>query len=122
MNSSRDKKNLKQFSDVVKRAYAASKAAGNIPAQELALCDKLIACPAVAYPQDWGGNRGGWVRPVHAHRQWRRQVARMYRRERGRPIRGLFEFDFDWEAIMAWIIENIVPIVKMLLVIAPFII
>ncbi len=114
MNSRRDSDNLRQFHAVVKRAYIVAKKAGNIPAQSISVYDKLVANPAVS------NNQGGWVRPVYAHRQWRRRVARLYYRSKGQPLRGLFDWDLDWERIQAWILENIVPVIKLLLVIVPF--
>lgn len=119
----RDSENLAQFHKVVKRAYETEKNAGNIPAQDISVYDKLVACPAVVHPKTYGRNTG-WVRPVHAHRHWRRRVASMYRRENGRGglFTGWFDWDIDWEEIWNWILENIIPILKLLLVIVPFII
>lgn len=104
--------NLAQFVNVVRRAYGQAKTAGDIPAQDISVYDKLIACPAVVTGD--GGQR------VFAHRLWRRRVARLYHREHNRPLRG--PLDLDWEAIWAWIKENIVPILKLLFTIIPFII
>lgn len=118
-----DNDNLKQFHAVVKKAYAQAKKLGDIPAVDVSVYDKLVACPAVVHPQAYGNQRlGGWVRPVHAHRDWRRRVKRMYaRQQKGWSPLDWFQ-DIDWEAIWNWILENIVPILKLLLVIVPFII
>lgn len=114
MIARRDSDNLRQFHAVVERAYIVSKKAGNIPALSIAAYDKLVTSPTVAL------NLGEWVRPIH--RPWRRRVARLYYRSKGQPLRGFFEWDLDWEQIYMWILENIVPIVKLLLVIVPFVI
>jgi len=111
--SRRDNNNLVQFHTVVKRAYETKKRAGAIPPQDITLYDKLVECPAVVNSQ-----KTGWDRPVYAHRHWRRRVAVMYRREHG--VFG-FDWDIDWEEIWNWIMENIIPILKMLLVIVPYI-
>ncbi len=107
--------NLRVFHDVIERAYRQEKSAGRIPAQDVSVYDQLIACPAVVY-----NNQQGRAQLVHAHKQWRRRVYRMYQRSQGRPLRGLFDFDFDWEEIWNWILENIVPILKLLLIVVPF--
>lgn len=121
MIATRDADNLKAFVATVKKAYKQEKAAGRIPKKDLSVYDKLIECPAVVNPQKYSGHHGGWVRPVHAHRDWRRRVKRMYAREKGWSPLDWFR-DIDWEAIWNWILENIVPILKLLLVIVPFII
>ncbi len=119
----RDSENLRMFHAIVERAYNHEKRASRIPAQDVSIYDKLMACPSVVNPQSYN-NRQGWVRPVYAHRSWRRRVYRMYQRSEGRPLTGIFDFDwnFDWESIWNWIQENVIPILKMLLVIVPFII
>ena len=76
---SRDTDNLRQFHNAVKYAYQTQKQAGNIPAQTISVYDKLVACPQVVSVGKYGNRRR-----VHAHRQWRRAVARMYRRDTGR--------------------------------------
>jgi len=109
--------NLRVFHDVVERAYQQEKRAGRIPAQDVSVYDKLVACPAVVY-----NDQQGQSQLVHAHRLWRRRVHRMYRRSHGGPLRDLFDFNFDWESIWNWILENIVPILKLLLIIVLFLI
>lgn len=117
---SKDAQNLKQFHTMVARAYKQAKSTGKIARNDISVYDKLITSPAVVYST----NQRGWVRPVYAHRQWRRQVARMYYRSTGKPVRGLFGLDrgINWEDIWTWILENIVPILRMLLMLVPFII
>ena len=114
-----DRNNLTQFTRVMNRAYAAAKNQGLIPVDQISIYDNLIAAGPVYQGQD---NRGGWVQPIQTHRIWRNRVARLYWRENGRPLRGLAAWDMDWDEIMAWITENILPILKMLFVILPFII
>lgn len=113
----RNSDNLKQFHAVVKRAYTVAKKSGNIPAQSISVYDKLVASPAVVL-----NNQEGWVRPIYAHRQWRRRVSRLYYRSKGQPLRGFFDWELDWEQIRDWVLENIIPVFKLLLVIVPFII
>ena len=109
--------NLEQFVSTVKKAYSQQRC--SLPENDLNIYDKLIECPAVVTHK----GQGGWVgRPIQVHRQWRRRVAQAYAKSEGRPLLGVFGFDLDWEAIWTWILENIVPILKMLLVIVPFII
>lgn len=113
-----DSDNLRQFHAVVKRTYTIAKKAGNIPAQSISVYDKLVASPAVVL----SNNQVGWVRPIYAHRQWRRRVARLYHQSKGQPLRGFFDWELNWEQIQDWILENMIPIMKLLLVIVPFII
>lgn len=112
----RDSDNLRQFHAVVNRAYTVAKKAGNIPAQSISVYDKLVPSPIPVISD----NQEEWSRP--AHRRWRRRVARLYYRSKGQPLRGLFDWDLDWEQIQGWILENIIPVLKLLLVIVPFII
>ena len=112
----RNSDNLKQFHAVVKRAYSVAKKTGNIPVQDISVYDKLVGSSAVVLSND----QGGWVRPIYAHRQWRRRVARMYYRSKGQPLRGIFDWELDWEQLQAWILENIIPVIKLLLVAVPF--
>jgi hypothetical protein len=108
--------NLKQFGDVITRAYAEAKQKGLIPNADISLYDKLVYAGPVCYD-----TRGGWSRPVPVHRIWRGRVARLYYRQNPRTVRGFFD-ELDWAAIYQWILDNIIPIVKMLLVIIPFLI
>jgi len=105
--------NLDQFIHVVKKAYAASKVAGTIPAGDISIYDQLVACPAVVYPSAGRGQS----RPIYLHRQWRRQVIKLYRRQH-RRFGGFLE-DINWEEIWAWVLENIVPIIKLIIKYAP---
>ncbi len=109
--------NMNQFIAVMKKAYATSKSNGAIPAADISIYDKLIAYPAVSNPTD---TDRGWIPPAQAHRQWRRRVARMYSRTHGRLVGGAD--GIDWTDILDWLIDNIIPLMKMLFVIIPFII
>lgn len=109
-------RNLDQFIHVIKKAYAEAKKTGTIPAGDIDVYDKLVACPAVVYSSAGRGRS----RPIYLHRQWRRQVIKLYRRQNGR-IGGILD-DIDWEEILAWLIENIVPIIMLIIQIAPLII
>ena len=115
-----DGANLKQFYATVKRAYINERKQGNIPVADVKRYDKAIECPAIVKPK--AGD--GWINPIHAHRQWRHNVARMYREKRGGSFFGLFDFDWeiDWHRIAKWIADNIVKIVKVLVNIVPMII
>lgn len=109
-----DKDNLNQFISTIKRAYKHAKQLGDIPATDISIYDKLIECPAVVAPS--GEGFGG--RPVYVHRLWRRKVARLYHREH--PL-GEGAWDISWTAIMDFLLENILPILKLLIVIVPLI-
>lgn len=109
--------NMNQFVAAMKKAYATSKSNGAIPAADISIYDKLIAYPAVNHPTD--ADRG-WVPAAQAHRQWRRRVSRMYHRTHGRLVGG--PDDIDWTNILDWLIDNIIPLMKMLFLIIPFII
>jgi len=114
--------NLSEFFETVKEAYTQTKRRGLIPSAHLNTYDALIACPAVVTPRAYG-QQGGWAgRPLKAHRLWRRRVARAWAKSQGRPLLGFFDFDLDWQEMWDWILENIIPIMKMLLTIVPFII
>jgi hypothetical protein len=43
----------------------------------------------------------------------------MYRRSTGRAA---LDWNIDWSAIIEWLMENIIPILKLMLRIAPFLI
>jgi hypothetical protein len=111
----RNNDNLKQFHTTVVSAYQAQKRAGNIPAQTISVYNKLVACPQVVSVGKYGNRRR-----VHAHRQWRRAVARMYRRDTGQPV-GL-DWSIDWTSIVEWVMENIIPILRLMLTIVPFLV
>lgn len=118
---SRDKQNLKQFINAVNKAYAEAKGAGKIPKQDISIYDKIAVCPPVVYPDGWGSSNGNVPeRAIHAHKRWRRKAARAYHRQNGHPVGGYFDFELDWNEIYNWILENIIPILKMLIVIVPF--
>lgn len=114
-----NKKNLDQFVKTVRNAYQAAKQAGKIKEDQIEMYDALTACPAVVYPTN---NNFGWVEPIYAHKQWRRKVATLYYKDQGRPLRGIFGWNVDWESVWNWILENIVPILKILIAIVPFLI
>ncbi len=114
---SRNKKNLKKFKDAIDRAYAASKRLNKIPVDDISVYDRLVACPAVVQPPISVSTQ-----PIEVHRQWRRKVAKMYYREtQTRPGFSFFG-DINWGSIWTWLLEHILPVMKMLLVIVPFII
>jgi hypothetical protein len=113
--------NVKKFHEVMTKVYKQAKREGLIPAVDINIYDKLVACPATVMPPRNGRN-SGWVQPIQVHDQWRRRVARRYHRAHGQPLRGLFDFNIDWEAIYNWIMENIIPILKMLMAFLPFLI
>lgn len=117
---SRDKQNLKQFTDAVNKAYAEAKNAGKIPQQDISVYDKIAACPPVVYPDGWGDSNVNMTgRAIHAHKRWRRKAARAYHRQNGRPVGGYFDIELNWDEIYNWLLENIIPILKMLIVIVP---
>lgn len=109
----KDATNLKQFHTVVKRAYSEAKEAGSIPSAFVCVFDKLVSYPAVV--------RGPGFRPVEVHREWRKRVARIYFRRRALRD-GWFNWDIDWSSIYNWILENVVPILKLLMMALPFLI
>jgi hypothetical protein len=116
MNALADQKNIDQFVKVVRKAYAVAKGEGLIPAREVSIYDKLAVCPAVVTEP------ASFMQPartIQAHRVWRRRVAQMYRRQHGISA-GPFDFNLDWESVWNWLLENIVPILKVLIMIVPF--
>lgn len=104
--------NLNEFVTTVRQAYSECKKCGRIPSESVHTFDKLVACPQVV-------SKG--PRRIFAHRRWRAEVARMYYRQH-RNIRRVGEPWIDWSSLWEWIKENIVQIIKILLVIVPFII
>jgi len=110
ISAKRDRANEQQFHAVVKQAYETAKKAGHVPQVDVSIYDKLIDYPAILSLE----GPGGWVRPVQVRKQWKRKVARLYAKQTKKPLRGMFD-NLDWEAIMAWVIENIIPIMKMFL-------
>ena len=103
---SRNRGNLQQFADVMTRAYSTAKGQGRISAEDISIYDQFLI------PVTQGAHPEGWVQPKKVnHRKWRRRVVRRYERVHGQVIPD----DFDWGSILAWLIENILPILKMLL-------
>ena len=104
--------NLTQFHRVVTKAYKEAKASGKIPVADLPKYDKLMSVGySVRNPRT-----GRLVFP------WglvRRRAARLYRRETGIRVRA---WDIDWEAIYQWVLDNIIPILKILIMLLPFLI
>lgn len=104
--------NLTQFHRVVVKAYEEAKATGRIPPADLPKYEKLMQA-------------GYSVRDTRTGRlifPWglvRRRAARLYRRESGIRVRA---WDIDWEAIYQWVLDNIIPILKILMMILPFLI
>lgn len=108
----KDRVNLSQFHSIVKRAYLEAKSTGDIPSVFICKFDQLIAVPAIV-------NRPV-IGQVEVHREWRKRVARIRRRRSMRE--GFFDWDIDWESIYNWVLENIVPILKLLMMALPFLI
>lgn len=104
-----EQENLRQLQSVIKSVYAQAKAASKIPTAELPVCERAIAQAYALYGKS---SKRVW-------RRIRRRVAARYWREHGRPIRGIFDWDIDWEAILEWLLDNIVPILKMFIMFAP---
>lgn len=103
---SRNLGNLKQFVEVMTRAYTTAKGQGRISAADISIYDQLLI------PTMTGIHPEGWVQPRRVNnKKWRRRVTRRYERMSGQIIPD----DFDWQKILDWIIENIIPILKMLL-------
>lgn len=103
---SRSRGNLQQFSDVMDRAYSTAKKQGRISATDISIYDQLLI------PVATGAHPEGWVQPKRvSNKKWRRRVSRRYQRVHGQVIPD----DFDWDSILQWIIENIIPLLKMLL-------
>lgn len=103
---SRSRDNLQQFADVMTRAYTTAKGQGRISAADISIYDQLLI------PTMTGVHPEGWVQPKRVNnKKWRRRVTRRYERTHG----GIIPDDFDWESILAWIVENIIPLLKMLL-------
>lgn len=103
---SRNLGNLQQFTEVMTRAYTTAKRQGRISAADISIYDQLLI------PTMQGAHPEGWVQPKKVnHRKWRRRVARQYERMSGQVIPD----DFSWESIWAWVVENIIPLLKMIL-------
>lgn len=103
---SRNLGNLQQFTDVMTRAYTTAKGQGRISAEDISIYDQLLI------PVAQGQHPQGWAQPKRVnHKKWRRRVARRYERTHGQIIPD----DFDWNSILEWIIENIIPLLKMIL-------
>ncbi|MHC4370201.1 MAG: hypothetical protein ACYSW8_21525 [Planctomycetota bacterium] len=95
---------LHKFKRVLRDGYRQAKAAGLIPSADLQMCEQTMAQAYALTGQE--GNRH-WRR-IH------RRVMGRYRRDTGATM-GVI----DWEAVMAWIMENIVPLVRLLLTLLP---
>lgn len=104
--------NLSQFHRVVVKAYKEAQAKGMIPKKDIPKYDKLMTVGySVRNPRT-----GRLIFP------WglvRRRAARLYRCETGVRVKA---WDIDWEAIYQWVLDNIVPILKILLMLLPFLI
>lgn len=103
-------KNLTQFHKVIVKAYKKALKDGKIPAKEIAGFDKAIRSGRV--------KRDRKNRPVFVWRLFRLRAARLY----SRAHKTKFEINLDWEEIYKWVLDNIIPLLKMLLMIIPFMI
>lgn len=106
MNATKRRDNLQQFVDVMTRAYTTAKGQGKISATDISIYDQLLI------PTMTGVHPQGWAQPRKVnHRKWRRQIERKYKHTHG----GIIPDDFDWQEIWAWIVENLMVLLKMLL-------
>lgn len=100
----RDRMNMQAFQTALRDGYRQAKAADLIPSAELPMCEKTIA---QVYALT--GQKGD--------RQWRRirrRIMARYHRDMGTPMGAI-----DWEAVLQWIRENIVPLVRLILTLLP---
>jgi hypothetical protein len=95
---------MQQFKNVLRDGYQQAKAAGLIPSAELPMCEQAMAQVYSLTGQE--GNRH-W-------RRIRRRVMNRYHRDTGAP-RGAI----DWEAVLEWFRENIVPLIRFILTLLP---
>lgn len=107
MTKSRNRGNLQQFADVMTRAYSTAKDQGRISAADISIYDQLLI------PTMQGVHPEGWVQPKRVNnKKWRRRVTRKYERTHSGQV---IPDDFDWNSILQWIIENIIPLLRMIL-------
>jgi hypothetical protein len=95
---------MQKFKTTLRDGYRQAKATGLIPSAELPVCEQVMAQVYALTGPDGG-------------RQWRRIRRRMlgrYRRDTGTPMGAI-----DWEAVMEWIRENIVPLIRLILTLLP---
>ena len=104
--------NLTTFHAVLVKAYKEAVKTGRIPKQDVAMYQKAMATGYSIKDPKTGRRLFPW-------RVLRRRVARRYRRATGH---WQADWNIDWEAIYEWVLDNIVPILKLLLMILPFII
>lgn len=103
-------KNLTEFHKIILKAYKEALRTGKIPAKEIAGYNKAVRCGRV--------KRDKKNRPIFVWRILRRRTARLY----ARTNKMGFELTLDWEEIYKWVLDNIVPILKMLLMVVPLLI
>lgn len=109
--------NLVQFREIVTRAYEEAKRLGRIPDRMVRKVDKRLALGPVHIIE-----RNGRCEKIMVDRIWRRRVARMYARvTRQDDTGGKWYQNIDWEAIYNWILENIVPITRILVMLIPMV-
>jgi hypothetical protein len=95
---------MQRFKTVLRDGYRRAKAAGLIPSAELPMCEQ-----AMAQVYSLTGQEGS--------RHWRRirrRVLGRYHRDTRTPMGAI-----DWKAVMEWIRENIVPLIRLILTLLP---
>jgi hypothetical protein len=89
---------------MLRKGYRQAKAAGLIPSADLQVCEQTMAqVYALTGPE---GN--------HQWRRIRRRVMNRYRRDTGALVGAI-----DWEAVLEWFRENIVPLIRLILTLLP---
>jgi hypothetical protein len=100
----REQVNMQRFKTTLRDGYRQAKTAGLIPSAELQMCEQTIAQVYALTGQEGD----------HQWRRIRRRVMNRYHRDTGAP-RGAI----DWEAVLEWFRENIVPLIRLILTLLP---
>ena len=107
-----DRQNVAQFKEVMRRAYRAKKAKGDVKGDEAKKLDKLFSLG----PNQRVVARDGRV--LFFWRTFRRRASYLYAKEKGLPWR----VQLDWQSLYQWILDNWQLIVRTIIFLVPFII
>lgn len=104
------------FIKTLREAVSEAHSRGNISGKVAKVYEGVLKTPATASIDEYG-------ELIQVHTIWRLHITRMYLRNqafRGEVIK-LPLTSINWEQIKDWVLDNIVPIMKVLMMVVPFI-
>lgn len=106
--------NLKKFHETLMRAYKEANGKHKVPRELASTFESLNQNSMVQDPVT--------KKTVLIWKLLRRRTARLYWHDQQLYALGLFDFELNWEDIYAWILDNLIPILKICLMLLPLLI